>query len=88
MHFALTQDLIATPTLNPRGQDYLAICEYLDQARGEVTRPLESLRTTRPDFEYELSALNSVLPSMTGREAPIVQTIARAIEDVIDKSPD
>jgi len=28
---ALTQDLIRIPTLNPPGQDYLAICEYLDK---------------------------------------------------------
>ena len=27
---ALTQDLIRIPTLNPPGQDYRAICEYLD----------------------------------------------------------
>ena len=28
---ALTQDLVRIPTLNPPGQDYLAICEYLDK---------------------------------------------------------
>ena len=27
---ALTQDLIRIPTLNPPGQDYRLICEYLD----------------------------------------------------------
>ncbi|MEP3442353.1 MAG: acetylornithine deacetylase/succinyl-diaminopimelate desuccinylase family protein [Sulfitobacter sp.] len=59
--------------------------EPLDQVRGEVTALLEGLRTTRPDFAYELTELNAVLPSMTDREAPIVQTVSRAIKDVIGK---
>jgi len=59
--------------------------EPLDQVRGEVTALLEGLRTTRPDFAYELTELNSVLPSMTDRDAPIVQTVSRAIKDVIGK---
>jgi len=59
--------------------------EPLDQVRGEVTALLEGLRTTRPDFAYELTELNAVLPSMTDRKAPIVQTVSRAIKDVIGK---
>ncbi|MEP3673997.1 acetylornithine deacetylase/succinyl-diaminopimelate desuccinylase family protein [Sulfitobacter sp.] len=59
--------------------------EPLDQVRGEVTALLEGLRTTRPDFAYELTELNAVLPSMTDCEAPIVQTVSRAIKDVIGK---
>ena len=31
---ALTQDLIRIPTLNPPGQDYRLICEYLDKRLG------------------------------------------------------
>jgi len=57
--------------------------EPLDQVRGEVTALLEGLRTTRPDFDYQLTELNSVLPSMTDRDAPVVQTVARAIKDVM-----
>ncbi|GFE49485.1 succinyl-diaminopimelate desuccinylase [Roseobacter cerasinus] len=62
--------------------------EPLDQVREEVTALLEGLKATRPDFDYELTELNSVLPSMTDRDAPVVQTVAQAIEDVIGKPPD
>lgn len=62
--------------------------EPLDQVRGEVTDLLEGLRVTRPDFEYELTELNSVLPSMTDKTAPVVETVAQAIEDVMGKLPE
>ena len=62
--------------------------EPLDQVRGEVRGLLEGLRESRTDFEYELTELNSVLPSMTDREAPVVQTVAKAIEDVMGVSPE
>ena len=62
--------------------------EPLDQVRGEVTDLLEGLRITRPDFEYELTELNSVLPSMTDKAAPVVETVAQAIEDVMGKAPE
>jgi succinyl-diaminopimelate desuccinylase len=61
--------------------------EPLDQVRGEVTDLLEGLRVTRPDFEYELTELNSVLPSMTDKTAPVVETVAQAIQDVMGKAP-
>ncbi len=62
--------------------------EPLEEVRGEITALLEGLKATRADFDYELTELNSVLPSMTDRDAPIVQTVARAIEDVMGKPPD
>ncbi|MGJ8616286.1 MAG: acetylornithine deacetylase/succinyl-diaminopimelate desuccinylase family protein [Sulfitobacter sp.] len=62
--------------------------EPLDQVRGEVTALLEGLRASRVDFDYELTELNAVLPSMTDRDAPVVQTVTKAIEDVMGKSPE
>ncbi len=62
--------------------------EPLDQVRAEVTGLLENLKQTRPDFEYTLTEINSVLPSMTDRDAPIVRVVAQAIEEVIGKAPD
>ncbi|WP_436399625.1 acetylornithine deacetylase/succinyl-diaminopimelate desuccinylase family protein [Roseobacter sp. S98] len=62
--------------------------ETLDQVRDEVTALLEGLKATRAEFDYELTELNSVLPSMTDRDAPVVQTVARAIEDVMGKAPE
>ncbi|MEH6830455.1 MAG: acetylornithine deacetylase/succinyl-diaminopimelate desuccinylase family protein [Sulfitobacter sp.] len=61
--------------------------EPLDDVRDEVTALLEGLRGTRPDFDYELTEINSVLPSMTDREAPVVRTVAKAIRDVMGKDP-
>jgi succinyl-diaminopimelate desuccinylase len=61
--------------------------ETLDQVRDEVTALLEGLRETRPDFEYELTELNSVTPSMTDKTAPVVETVAKAIEEVMGKPP-
>ncbi|AEI96379.1 acetylornithine deacetylase/succinyl-diaminopimelate desuccinylase family protein [Roseobacter litoralis] len=62
--------------------------EPLDQVRAEVTGLLENLKQTRTDFEYTLTEINSVLPSMTDRDAPIVRVVAQAIEEVIGKAPD
>ena len=62
--------------------------EPLDQVRGEVTDLLEDLRVTRPDFEYKMTELNSVLPSMTAKSAPVVATVAQAIKDVLGKAPE
>lgn len=62
--------------------------EPLQQVRDEITDLLEGLRAARPDFDYKLTELNAVLPSMTGRDAPIVTTVARAIENVMGKAPE
>ncbi|WP_390915424.1 acetylornithine deacetylase/succinyl-diaminopimelate desuccinylase family protein [Pseudosulfitobacter sp. SM2401] len=62
--------------------------EPLEQVRGEVKGLLEGLRESRPDFEYELTELNAVLPSMTDKTAPVVETVAQAIQDVMGKAPE
>jgi succinyl-diaminopimelate desuccinylase len=62
--------------------------EPLDQVRAEVTALLEGLRATRADFDFELTELNSVLPSMTDRDAPVVATVAATIHDVMGKMPE
>ncbi|GLQ28391.1 acetylornithine deacetylase/succinyl-diaminopimelate desuccinylase family protein [Sulfitobacter pacificus] len=61
--------------------------EPLDQVRDEVTRLLEGLRENRPNFDYEITERNSVLPSMTDKESPVVRTVAKAIEDVMGIPP-
>jgi succinyl-diaminopimelate desuccinylase len=61
--------------------------EPLDQVRQEVTALLEGLKATRANFDYELTEINAVLPSMTDRDAPVVRTVAQAIETVIGCPP-
>ena len=61
--------------------------EPLDQVRGEVVALLEKLRSSRDRFDYEMRELNVVLPSMTDKAAPVVETIHAAIEDVLGITP-
>ncbi|MGR3662284.1 MAG: acetylornithine deacetylase/succinyl-diaminopimelate desuccinylase family protein [Paracoccaceae bacterium] len=62
--------------------------ENLDDVRGEVTELLERVKAKRDTFRYEIRELNHVLPSMTDRHAPIVETVAKSIEAVLGKSPE
>ncbi len=57
------------------------------EVRDEVLDILDRLQTTRPGFRYEMRELNHVGPSMTERDAPIVATVANAIETVLGKNP-
>lgn len=62
--------------------------ESLDGVRNEVTDLLDGLKANRPKFDYALRELNHVLPSMTDREAPVVQTVARQIAAVMGRAPE
>jgi len=59
--------------------------ETLDGVRDEVESLLNELKAERPKFEYEMRELNSVLPSMTDRHAPIAVSVAKQIEIVMGK---
>ncbi len=59
--------------------------ENIDEVRGEVTKLLDDLKTSRDRFDYDLREINLVLPSMTDRDAPVVQTVAAEIEKVLGK---
>ena len=62
--------------------------EDLDTVRSEVVSLLENLRATRDRFEYELRELNVVIPSMTDRNALVVETVHKAIEDILGRAPE
>lgn len=66
---------------------YLAEENY-DEVRGEVQGLLDELARTRADFTYSMREINHVIPSMTPRDAPVVTTVADAIERVIGRAPD
>jgi succinyl-diaminopimelate desuccinylase len=59
--------------------------ETLDEVRDEVESLLDKLKDERPKFNYDLRELNSVLPSMTDRDAPVAVSVAKQIEKVIGK---
>lgn len=66
---------------------YLAEENY-DQVRGEIQALLDELTRTRSDFTYSMREINHVIPSMTPRDAPVVTTVAGAIERVMGRAPD
>ncbi len=62
--------------------------EDLAEVKREVTGMLEKIRAERPGFEYEIRDMHEVIPTMTDRAAPVVSATARAIEKVLERTPD
>jgi succinyl-diaminopimelate desuccinylase len=59
--------------------------EDLAEVKAEVTAMLERVRAERPTFRYEVRDLFEVRPTMTDEHAPVVTTVAAAIEKVLDR---
>jgi len=49
---------------------------------------LERVKARRPSFAYEVRDLFEVHPSLTPKDAPIVRSVAAAIERVLGRRPD
>jgi succinyl-diaminopimelate desuccinylase len=62
--------------------------ETIDDVKGEVRALLETLAAGRSDFRYALRDLWDVAPTMTEREAPVVRSVAAAIEAVLGRAPE
>lgn len=62
--------------------------EALDEVKGEMRDILESVKSDRENFRYELTDLFEVLPSMTDRDAPVVKSTAQAVERVLGTKPE
>jgi succinyl-diaminopimelate desuccinylase len=61
--------------------------ESIDEVKGEVVSILERLKRERPRFDYRIRDLMEVQPTMTDREAPVVQAVAKSIHEVFDREP-
>ncbi|MBM1219955.1 acetylornithine deacetylase/succinyl-diaminopimelate desuccinylase family protein [Ponticoccus sp. SC2-23] len=59
--------------------------ESHDSVKGEIEGLLEAISDERPKFRYALRELNHVIPSMTDRDAPVAQAVARQIGNVMGK---
>jgi len=59
--------------------------ESYEEVKGEVVEILEALKRERPKFDYALKELWTVGPTMTERNAPVVQAVASEIERVLGK---
>jgi succinyl-diaminopimelate desuccinylase len=62
--------------------------ENVEDVRSEVVNILDQLKVSRPKFDYSLRELWSVEPTMTDRDAPVVQAVADAIRAEFGKEPD
>ncbi|MDU8928154.1 acetylornithine deacetylase/succinyl-diaminopimelate desuccinylase family protein [Alisedimentitalea sp. MJ-SS2] len=62
--------------------------EDIDEVQEEIFNVLKSVEEQRENFRYDVREIQRVLPSMTEKSAPVVQSVARAIGDVMGKDPD
>ncbi len=53
----------------------------------EVADIVARVSAERDNFDYEIRELWHVSPTMTDRDAPVVRSVARSIEQVLEKSP-
>jgi succinyl-diaminopimelate desuccinylase len=62
--------------------------ESLPEVKAELLSLLDGLAETRPGFRFEIRDLFEVHPSMTDRDAPVVTSTAKAIEQVLSRHPE
>jgi len=62
--------------------------EDLEEVRSELHDILESVKQDRNKFEFRVKELFSVLPTMTDRDAPVVEAVANAIRHRLGSEPD
>lgn len=61
--------------------------EPVEEVRQEVIDILDDLKARRENFDYEITEINRVIPSMTDKTAPVVTTVHKAIRDVLGEPP-
>ncbi|MES0880949.1 acetylornithine deacetylase/succinyl-diaminopimelate desuccinylase family protein [Roseibium sp. SCP14] len=59
--------------------------EDIDDVQEEVFQVLKTVEERREDFRYDVRELHRVLPTMTDKKAPVVKTVAKAIEETMGK---
>ena len=59
--------------------------EKIEDVEAELRAVLEKVKSGRDDFRYDFTPIHSVIPSMTAKDAPVVTTVADAIEAVMHK---
>ena len=62
--------------------------ENIEDVESELRAVLEKVKSERPDFRYDFTPIHSVIPTMTAKDAPVVTTVADAIEAVMHKKPE
>ena len=62
--------------------------EDLQTVKGEVTSILENLKRDREKFDYTIKDIMEVLPTMTERDAPVVEAVSEGIRSVLGREPE
>lgn len=57
--------------------------EDIADVQREIEDVLKRVETARPDFSYDMREILRVLPTMTEKDAPVVESIAKAISTVL-----
>ncbi|UYV39647.1 acetylornithine deacetylase/succinyl-diaminopimelate desuccinylase family protein [Rhodobacteraceae bacterium D3-12] len=61
--------------------------EDIDEVQEEIHGLLRKVQENRDNFRYDVRELQRVLPTMTARSAPVVQSVAKAMVEVMGKEP-
>jgi len=62
--------------------------ENMESVKQEIRDLLEQTKSQRPTFDYQLSELFAVAPTMTEKDAPVVTAVADAIRSKLECEPD
>ncbi|MEM1376695.1 MAG: acetylornithine deacetylase/succinyl-diaminopimelate desuccinylase family protein [Pseudomonadota bacterium] len=62
--------------------------EDLTEVKSEVRSILDGLKRERPKFDYTMRDIMEVMPTMTERDAPVVQAVEAAIRDEFAREPE
>ena len=60
----------------------------MESVKQEIKDLLERTKSQRPTFDYQLSELFAVAPTMTEKDAPVVAAVADAIRSKLEREPD
>ncbi|WP_322867624.1 acetylornithine deacetylase/succinyl-diaminopimelate desuccinylase family protein [Aquicoccus sp. G2-2] len=61
--------------------------EDIDEVQEEIFGLLETVKAGRENFRYDVRELQRVLPTMTEKSAPVVQSVAKAVAAVMGREP-
>jgi len=62
--------------------------ESADEVRGQIIDLLERVKNARPGFEYDLNEMWQVSPTLTEKSAPVVEAVAKSIQNVFGRAPE
>ncbi len=61
--------------------------EDIKDVQREISNVLATVENERDNFQYDIKEIHRVLPTMTAKDAPIVQTVSGAITKVLGLEP-